>query len=725
MSSKDANLVIVTPDIHGPIRNGGIGTAFSSLAYHLKSMNFSVTILYALGKYSEAEPVEHWVKEYANAGIRFVPIPDVQNLSQLETPYLRVASWKVDRWLRQNAEAYAAVIFPEWMGLAYYALLAKKQGLAYQGIKFIVNTHSPEAWARDGNRNLPDGLDDIDRDFMERQSVALADAVVSPSRYLLHWMRDHAWNVPGGAQVIPNLMEIRASSSQISVLEHGSIERLVFFGRLEIRKGLRLFCDAIDRLPKPARQRLKGITFLGKPVSNGGFDSIKYIKRRCQRWGVPVEIVSNKNRDQALEFLARAQNLCVMPSLVENSPYTVLECLERRIRFLASRVGGIPELIVKEDLADCLFSPAPGELAKMIENTLENGIAPARAAQSQEQVAQKWQDFLTDLLHRSTAMKTAPARDLAEMRPLVSICLVHYERPLLLARAIASLRQQTYQNFEIVLVDDGSLSEQATAYLDSLESEFAANGWQLLRQVNSYLGAARNRAAAHARGEYLLFMDDDNIAMPRELETFLRAIVTSGADVLTCPSAPFSGDHPPEFPDRLWLPLGGSAGSGLFRNAFGDANAFWKASVFHALGGFTEDYGVGHEDWELFAHAVLSGYRLELVPEPLFWYHLNPRGMLQSGDSRANYARSVRPYLRHDPSGLGMAAAYAVCLQQICQLKGLVVTQGRSSLTAKLKILSKYAFNPQMQTRLRGSLRQYGIVGTVRKVRYYLQRRSF
>ena len=104
-------------------------------------------------------------------------------------------------------------------------------------------------------------------------------------------------------------------------------------------------------------------------------------------------------------------------------------------------------------------------------------------------------------------------------------------------------------------------------------------------------------------------------------------------------------------------------------------------AAFEELGGFTEDVGVGHEDWELWAHAVLRGYVLQVsatechslplmaslhavlrgyvlqvVPEALYWYRIGPgRGGAMLGDSlgstararaqrQANLARSLRPY---------------------------------------------------------------------------------
>lgn len=95
--------------------------------------------------------------------------------------------------------------------------------------------------------------------------------------------------------------------------------------------------------------------------------------------------------------------------------------------------------------------------------------------------------------------------------------------------------------------------------------------------------AARNLVARHASGEYLMFMDDDNVAKPFEVETFVTAALNSGADVLTTPSDLIFGE---EFPSpfrkmtHCWLPLGPDLNIASFSNCFGDANALIRKEVF-------------------------------------------------------------------------------------------------------------------------------------------------
>jgi GT2 family glycosyltransferase len=102
--------------------------------------------------------------------------------------------------------------------------------------------------------------------------------------------------------------------------------------------------------------------------------------------------------------------------------------------------------------------------------------------------------------------------------------------------------------------------------------------------------------------------------------------------------------------EQRWLFAGvPSLAVGLSRNCFGDANSLVRRSAFDAVGGFTEDHGVTHEDWEFFVRVAMHGLNLEIVPEALFWYRIAPDSMIRSTPRLANYARHLRPILDEVP----------------------------------------------------------------------------
>ena len=105
-------------------------------------------------------------------------------------------------------------------------------------------------------------------------------------------------------------------------------------------------------------------------------------------------------------------------------------------------------------------------------------------------------------------------------RPTVSVVIPTYNRAALLPRALESVIAQTFLDWEIVLVDDGSTDETesvAADYANRLGSRFIH-----LRQDNAGSSAARNRGIDAARGEFIAFLDSDDEYLPRKLERQIR-----------------------------------------------------------------------------------------------------------------------------------------------------------------------------------------------------------
>ncbi|MCE9616386.1 MAG: glycosyltransferase [Lentisphaerae bacterium] len=245
--------------------------------------------------------------------------------------------------------------------------------------------------------------------------------------------------------------------------------------------------------------------------------------------------------------------------------------------------------------------------------------------------------------------------DAAVASPTITVALVHHDRPACLRQAVQSLLAQDYTAFDVVLVDDGSRTPDGQACLTELEPAFARRGWRIVRQDNAYLGAARNRALREARGAYVLFMDDDNIARPDELSVFARAARRTGADVLTCFFDAFEGEAAPRVPADIryrYLPAGGSLACGVFSNCFGDANALVRREAILAAGGFCEARGVGTQDYALFSKMMLDGYRLEVVPEALFQYRVSGAGMRLATSHYANQRLVLQAYRAAMPPAL-------------------------------------------------------------------------
>jgi glycosyltransferase involved in cell wall biosynthesis len=221
--------------------------------------------------------------------------------------------------------------------------------------------------------------------------------------------------------------------------------------------------------------------------------------------------------------------------------------------------------------------------------------------------------------------------------------------------------------------------------LESLEKEFEDKGWQMIRnKTNLFPGAARNLAVRQSRGDYVLFMDDDNYAKPNQISTFVQVAKHVGADILTCAMDVFGDHDAPSTNTKLihrFLPMGAAIGVGIYFNMFGDINALIKKRVYEALNGLTEDRGVGGEDWEFFGRASLKGYRLEAIPLALFWYRDTPRSITKTTNVNQNHLRGIRAYLDAVPPALRANIMLSQAQEQRLQM----LTTAHNSLGQLLK----------------------------------------
>ena len=644
---RPLRIAIASFDFVGPVRNGGVGTAFTSLGEALAAAGHEVTLLFLAGQWCENRTMEYWIEYYKAKGIQFVPLPD--SGLRIESRWHVAKGYEGYLWLRQ--QNYDVIHFSEWKGPGYFSLLAKQQGLAFPHTLLCVHTHGPTLWHKLSNAEYVSHLDDVEVDYIERRSVQMADVVVSPSQYLLRWMLERDWVLPEQCFVRQYVRPATARQPLADADRVQRISELVFFGRLEVRKGLVLFCDALDLLKSDPKLRQAKVTFLGKVDKICGRDSAEYVAERARQWPWKWQMVSDRDQAGAMDYLQGRERLAVLPSLVDNLPNTVLECLGAKVPFLASDAGGIPEMIAVADLGATCFPVRAKAFADKLRQALLAGVRPAKSAVDAQENERAWVRWHESRPLADPSLLSAAAVTLPVNQPLVSICMSHWNRPAYLRQAMASIEAQDYPNFEVVLVDDGSTSAEALRLMDELAAQFGKRGWQLLRnEENRYPGAARNLAARHARGEFILFMDDDNCAKPHAVSTFVRIAQRTGADILTCCLDTFSGKEAPHAqlqPRTRWLFLGDDTATGALRNNFGDTNSLWRREVFLALGGFHEDWGVGHEDWELFAKAVLQGYQLQVVPDPLAWYRLNDteETVNRKTPRHANHLANLRPYL--------------------------------------------------------------------------------
>ena len=115
--------------------------------------------------------------------------------------------------------------------------------------------------------------------------------------------------------------------------------------------------------------------------------------------------------------------------------------------------------------------------------------------------------------------------------PAISLVMPVYNVERYLSRALESVQNQTFKNFELIIVNDGSTDkskEIAESFCDKNEN------FILINQENEGPSVARNTGLKVCKGDYIGFMDSDDSLEPEFLESLYNAAIENDADIVCC-----------------------------------------------------------------------------------------------------------------------------------------------------------------------------------------------
>jgi glycosyltransferase involved in cell wall biosynthesis len=207
--------------------------------------------------------------------------------------------------------------------------------------------------------------------------------------------------------------------------------------------------------------------------------------------------------------------------------------------------------------------------------------------------------------------------------PLVSIIIPTHNRPQMLKEAVDSALAQTFQDFDIIIVLNGASAETNATARRLAENRTV----KVVEMEDSTLAASRNFGLTFATGEWIAFLDDDDIWLPDKLQVQLEAARATGADLVCCNFCFFNQDGIIEHAALRPRPAGLSFAEAMIvgNYAAGGSSVLVKAAKLRALGGFDASLRAC-EDWDMWRRLSWDS-AFHLVDRELAKYRRHGRNM--------------------------------------------------------------------------------------------------
>lgn len=224
-------------------------------------------------------------------------------------------------------------------------------------------------------------------------------------------------------------------------------------------------------------------------------------------------------------------------------------------------------------------------------------------------------------------VKRAPK---GEKAPLLSIIVPVYKVENYLPKCIDSILAQTFTDFELILVEDGS-PDDCPALCDATAEKDARV--RVIHQKNGGLSAARNAGLDAARGAWIGFVDSDDYIAPEMYEVLYQAVQSTGADLALCDYAEVDEAGKPCPPMHVSLSGGELTGQELLKRASGLMvqlawNKLYRRAIFTQL---RYPEGKLNEDLFLIPEVCLQIQKAVVVPKALYYY-VQRGGSIMSGN---------------------------------------------------------------------------------------------
>lgn len=227
--------------------------------------------------------------------------------------------------------------------------------------------------------------------------------------------------------------------------------------------------------------------------------------------------------------------------------------------------------------------------------------------------------------------------------PLISVIIPCYNAEKFVEQAVRSIMEQTYQNLEIICIND--CSKDSTAEILQKLSKEDNRIFYIENETNLKLPKTLNKGISLAKGEYIARMDADDIALPEKLEKQIKYLLSNNEIDILGSNSQHIDEHGNLKTYRTYMPLTHTkiVQQMAFKCSLIHPSIIAKKSFFSDLNGFNENLSYA-EDYELWINAIINGKKMGNLSEVLLYYRVH-NNQMTSNKFNDSHAKIIQKFL--------------------------------------------------------------------------------
>lgn len=617
-----------------PQFGGGIGTYVHCTANMLSNKGHDVTVfIYDIGLRTDKITIEKNIRL-----VKFVPNrTNTRSFLGFQANISYEYAAIIGEFIRKEGRP-DIIESQEYLGIAYYLQQFKwMQYENYADLNILITCHAPSFLYLEYNQVPVYEFPQYWTGEMEKASIRCADILISPSKYLINEIQNRIARNIDHAQYLPNPIAACNHSKRIKWQQNC----IVCFGKLSPLKGtfslLNHFKDLWDKGFGHPLYIVGSTTLLFHPEGETMGDIVR--KKYRHYIDQQLLILAGELEPASANSILEGAHLVIVPSLVDNLPYTVLEAMNMGKVVLASRQGGQSEVIEDCENGFLFDHRTKDDFVRQLKYilSLDKATINSIGDNARQTISEKFtsdviynkkikiiNEYITSKTIKSSYpfsyVKSIPV---GTVKPIdtglsLSVIIPYFNMGKYIDECVRSVLKAAVGKTEIIIVDDGSTEERSIFALEEIEKKYPV---KIFRNSNQGLALTRNFGAENAAGNFIAFLDPDDTVEQSYYRKALQLLSAyTNVHFAGCwsnYSGKATGCWPAFNPEPPLL---------LFHNLVSSTLVFRRSS-FLTHGKNDPSFEYGMEDWDSVISMIENNCAGLVLPEPLFIYRVRKRSM--------------------------------------------------------------------------------------------------